>query len=161
MKLRDLPLDEIFSETQKVYDEFVREEMPPQCYGWRSWKMEKIIERLCPDLKYIGGIKNVEGDFIHTDGTVYESKCVQDAFKLHKGSIKIPPITITNFRGWSYEKEFANMVLLVWDIPRRCVGMFPPDAVQRHLKRTDSTTSTQLTIEEAIDYVSLNDLFSL
>ena len=95
---------DFFNEVDDVFKYFEDKNMPPECYGWRSWKMEKIIERLCPDLKYIGGTKK-DGDFIHTDGTVYESKCVQDAFKVHKGSIKIPPITISNFRGWCIKQR--------------------------------------------------------
>ena len=157
MRLRDLPLDEIFSEAQKIYAEFDREEWGRQCYGWRSERVERMIAKSTPVLAYVGNKDNPPGDFLHTDGTIYESKCVKNAFKVTKKGIIIPPITIKNFRGNQYATEFVNMILLVWDIERKGVATFTAETVQKHSKQCDSNVTTKLPFEEAIESVFLNE----
>ena len=156
-KSETMNLEYIFSEAQKVYDEFDREEWGRQCYGWRGERVERMIAKSTPGLAYVGNKDNPPGDFLHTDGTLYESKCVKNAFKITKRGIRIPPITIKNFRRNQYETTFDNKKMIVWDIERKGVAMFTAETVQKHSKQCDSNVTTELPFDEAIESVLLNE----
>lgn len=126
-----------WDECDKIFDQFYREKMPSECYGWRSWKIEKALEKVLR-----GKLIWVDGkgfDFTDKKGIKYELKQVKDAFK----SDKTPAITLKNFKRntiFHYSQTFEHLLLI--DVERRMLGVFDWDYVyEKHVVNSATITA--------------------
>ena len=139
---------DFFNEVDDVFKEFEDKNMPPECYGWRSWCVEKLLE------KHSGGqlewIRNGKGcDFFITDSERkrLEFKQVKDACKKNI----TPGIILKNFRGNSVkELEKTFDYLIVADIDRRTVLIFDYEYVKLKSVVCSADIKAQLELSEAI-----------
>ena len=136
----------LFDDVDKTFKEFVDQNMPNQNLGWRSWKIEKALEKHSNN--QLIWVKDKRGyDFI-SDNVKYELKQVKDAFE----KITTPSITIKNYRGKCLglsEKTFDY--LIVMDVDRRMLAMYSWDYVSKVSKVNDANVTAVLELSEAID----------
>ena len=135
----------LFDDVDKIFKEFKDQNMPAECYGWRSWRIEKTIEKHSNNqLEWVD-----ENGYDFISGNVkYEFKQVKDAFK----KITTPSITIKNYRGKCLglsEKTFDY--LIVMDVDRRMLAMYNWDYVSKVSKVNDANVTAVLELSEAIE----------
>ena len=135
----------LFDDVDKIFKEFKDQNMPSECYGWRSWRIEKTIEKHSNN--QLIWVDKRGYDFI-SGNVKYEFKQVKDAFK----KITTPSITIKNYRGKCLglsEKTFDY--LIVMDVDRRMLAMYNWDYVSKVFKLNDANVTAVLELSEAID----------
>ena len=151
----DFNLTSLFKEVDGIFDKFNEEEMPCECYGWRSWMIEKTFA------KHSNGklikLKNKNGrDFLslEKDGLSYEFKQVKDAFKNNI----TPSIVLKNFRGRCMGKSKKTFdYLIVMDVDRKILGMFDWEYVDTVSKVNDATITAQLSKEYAVQIETISN----
>ena len=115
-----------WQECDSIFEQFKVEQQPSECYGWRSWRVEKAFEKHSKNaLNWVDG---VGFDFIGSDGLKYELKQVKDAFK--KG--KTPNVILKNFRKDTldhYDKTFDYILII--DVERRTLGVYDWEYVHK------------------------------
>ena len=149
-------LSEFWEECDSIFEDFVVRKMPSECYGWRSWMIEKEIS------KQSGGqlekLHNQKGrDLKDNESLYYEFKQCKDAFK---GNIT-PVITLTNFRkqclGFS-KKTFDY--LIVMDVDRKMIAMYNWDYIDSVSQLNDATVTVKLELSNAIETACLPNSLS-
>jgi len=107
-----MDLVSFWKEVHNIFDEFIKEKMPSECYGWRSWKIEKAFQKHSKNqLKWVNGVGY---DFIGIDNLKYEFKQVQNAFKNNQ----TPPIVVKNWRKDRKEYKVSFDYLIVVDVEK-------------------------------------------
>ena len=136
INLSEIDLDAFWNECDEIFDEFRRDEMPSECYGWRSWKIEKAFEKYSKNmLKWIDGIGF---DFVDEDDIRYEFKQVKDAFKKEE----TPNVILKNFRKTSFDNyEQTFEYILIIDIDRRIIGVYDWEYVESKHVINDATVT--------------------
>ena len=142
-----------FQEVDEIFDEFIGEKMPPECYGWRSWKIERAFAKHSN-----GSLTHLYAetgrDFQDSQKLFYEFKQVKDAFKNNV----TPDITTKNFY-----KECLGIpsktfdYLIVFDANRKSIGIYEWEYVERHMKVNDAKITVKLEVTEAIEFLSYYD----
>jgi|TARA_B100000035_G_scaffold224781_1_gene193259 hypothetical protein len=126
-----------WQECDKIFQQFEVEQMPSECYGWRSWKIEKAFEKHSKNtLKWVDGVGY---DFIGSDGLKYEFKQVKDAFK----NQETPNIILKNFRKntFDYYDQTFDYILVI-DVERRTLGVYDWEYVcGRHIINSATVTA--------------------
>ena len=156
INLSKFNLVSLFDEVDKIFNIFVEENMPVECFGWRSWMIEKEIP------KHSNGqlekLHNKIGrDLKDKQSLYYEFKQVKDAFK---DSIT-PPITLKNFR-----KECLGLpkktfdYLIVMDVDRKTLGMYNWDCVDEASKLNDAGVTFKLKLSDVIQITSVPNTLS-
>ena len=119
INLHEFNLEAFWEECDVIFEQFKKEEMPSECYGWRSWKIEKAFEKHSKNmLKWVDGIGF---DFVDEDNIRYEFKQVKDAFKKEE----TPSVILKNFRKDSldhYDQTFEYILII--DVERRTLGVY-------------------------------------
>ena len=149
INLEKFNLKQFWEECDSIFEKFIREEQPPECYGHRTWKIEKAFEKHSNgQLKWVNG----KGyDFI-SGNLKYEFKQVQDAFKKNF----TPPITIRNFRKKCLgDLESTFEYLIVIDVSRRALALFDWDYVNSQSIVNDATITASLELSKAIKIETL------
>jgi len=126
INLHEFDLEAFWKECDEIFEQFREEEMPSECYGWRSWKIEKAFEKHSKNaLKWVDGIGY---DFKDQDNIKYEFKQVKDAFKKEE----TPNVILKNFRKDTldhYNQTFDYILII--DVERRILGVFDWEYVYR------------------------------
>ena len=156
INLSEFNLESLFKEVDKIFETFVKNHMSMECYGWRSWMIEKEIT------KHSNGqlekLHNQKGrDLKDNDSLYYEFKQVKDAFKDNI----TPPLTLKNFRGKCLglpEKTFDY--LIVMDVDRKMLGMYDWDCVDDACKLNDARVTVKLELSDAIQITSVPNSLS-
>ena len=147
ISLSKFNLETLFIEVDKIFKTFVEEKMPSECYGWRTWMIEKEIP------KHSGGqlekLHNQKGrDLKDNESLYYEFKQCKDAFKDNI----TPVITLKNFRkqclGFS-KKTFDY--LIVMDVDRKMIAMYNWDYVDNVSQLNDAVVTVKLELSNAIE----------
>ena len=145
-----------FEECDDIFDEFIREEMPPQNYGYRSWKIEKAFEKHSNGkFKYVGNKPEEECDFIYNNSEKIEFKQVKDACK----KFMTPLITLKNWRKnnlGNYEPPFDYLVVV--DVDRKAMLAFDSNYVSDKTENNDATVTCKLELSKAVQTETLNSL---
>tara|TARA_A100001388_G_C28367820_1_gene310980 strand:+ start:27 stop:509 length:483 start_codon:yes stop_codon:yes gene_type:complete len=156
ISLSKFNLETLFIEVDKIFETFVKDHMPVECYGWRSWMIESEIP------KHSGGqlekLHNQKGrDLKDTESLYYEFKQVKDAFKNNT----TPEITLKNFRkeclGLS-EKTFDY--LIVMDVDRKMIAMYNWNYVESASQLNSATVTVKLELSNAIETACLPNSLS-
>ena len=156
ISLSKFNLETLFIEVDKIFKTFVEEKMPSECYGWRSWMIEKEIS------KQSGGqlekLHNQKGrDLKDNESLYYEFKQCKDAFKDNI----TPVITLKNFRkqclGFS-KKTFDY--LIVMDVDRKMIAMYNWDYIDSVSQLNDATVTVKLELFNAIETACLPNSLS-
>tara|TARA_B100000282_G_C31387048_1_gene333859 strand:+ start:44 stop:520 length:477 start_codon:yes stop_codon:yes gene_type:complete len=116
-----MDLASFWQECDEIFEQFEREKMPSECYGWRSWKIEKAFEKHSSNM--LNWVDEVGYDFVAGDNLKYEMKQVKDAFS--PKNKETPTITLKNFRKDTlnyYDQTFDY--ILVIDVERRILGVY-------------------------------------
>lgn len=133
-----MDLVSFWKEVHNIFDEFIKEEMPSECYGWRSWKIEKAFQKHSKNqLKWVNGVGY---DFIGIDNLKYEFKQVQNAFKNNQ----TPPIVVKNWRKDRKEYKVSFDYLIVVDVDRETLGIFDGSYVNTKFEENDATVTAVL-----------------
>ena len=156
INLSKFNLVSLFDEVDKIFETFVKEHMSMECYGWRSWMIEKEMT------KHSNGqlekLHNQKGrDLKDNDSLYYEFKQVKDAFKDNI----TPPLTLKNFRGKCLglpEKTFDY--LIVMDVERTTLGMYDWDCVVEASKFNDAGVTFKLKLSDVIQITSVPNTLS-
>ena len=156
INLSEFNLESLFKEVDKIFETFVKDHMSMECYGWRSWMIEKEIT------KHSNGqlekLHNQKGrDLKDNDSLYYEFKQVKDAFKDNI----TPPLTLKNFRGKCLglpEKTFDY--LIVMDVDRKMIAMYNWDYVDSVSQLNDAIVTVKLELSNAIETVCLPNSLS-
>ena len=151
INLSEFNLESLFKEVDKIFETFVKDHMPMECYGWRSWMIEKEIP------KHSNGqlekLHNQTGkDLKDSNSLYYEFKQVKDAFKDNT----TPSIILKNFRGKCLglsEKTFDFLIIM--DVDRKMLGMYDWDCVDNASKLNDATVTVKLELSDAIQITSI------
>jgi len=145
-----------FEECDNIFDEFIKEEMPPQCYGHRSWKIEKAFEKYSNGkFKYVGNKPEEECDFIHNNSEKIEFKQVKDACK----KFETPTITLKNWRKVNlenYEPPFDYLIVV--DVDRKAMLVFDSNYVYDKIEVNDATVTCKLELSKSVQIETLNSL---
>ena len=156
INLSEFNLESLFKEVDKIFETFVKDHMSMECYGWRSWMIEKEIT------KHSNGqlekLHNQKGrDLKDNESLYYEFKQCKDAFKDNI----TPVITLKNFRkqclGFS-KKTFDY--LIVMDVDRKMLGMYDWDCVDDACKLNDARVTVKLELSDAIQITSVPNSLS-
>ena len=59
-----------WQECDSIFEQFKVEQQPSECYGWRSWRVEKAFEKHSKNA--LNWVDEVGFDFIDSDGLKYE-----------------------------------------------------------------------------------------
>tara|TARA_S200000501_G_scaffold344998_1_gene357277 strand:- start:49 stop:591 length:543 start_codon:yes stop_codon:yes gene_type:complete len=156
INLSDFNLESLFEEVDKIFETYVKDHMPVECYGWRSWMIELALS------KHSNGqlekLHNQKGrDLRDIDSMYYEFKQVKDAFKDNT----TPSIILKNFRGKCLglsEKTFDFLIIM--DVDRKMLGMYDWDYVNRLSKLNDATVTVKLELSNVIETVCLPNSLS-
>ena len=121
--------------------------MPSECYGWRTWMIEKEIPKHSGD--QLEKLHNQKGrDLKDNESLYYEFKQCKDAFKDNI----TPVITLKNFRkqclGFS-KKTFDY--LIVMDVDRKMIAMYNWDYVDSVSQLNDAIVTVKLELSNAIE----------
>ena len=150
ISLKNFDTKSFFKEVDEIFDEFNREQMPPECYGWRSWKIERAFAKHSNgNLKHLYAKKGK--DFEDLKKLFYEFKQVKDAFK----NTETPEITIKNFYKDCLgipEKTFDY--LIVFDAERKSIGIYEWDYVKTQIKVNDARILVKLNVSESVEFFS-------
>ena len=153
INLKSFDTKSFFQEVDEIFDEFARERMPPECYGWRSWKIEKsFVKHSNGSLTHLHSEKG--RDFEDSQKLFYEFKQVKDAFK----NTTTPDITTKNFY-----KECLGIpsktfdYLIVFDADRKSIGMYDWEYINRKMKVNDAKITVKLEVSKAIEFLSYYD----
>ena len=152
LNFSEMNLVSFWKDVHSIFDEFLMEKMPSECYGWRSWKIEKAFEKNSRDkLKWVDGTGY---DFIGIDKLKYEFKQVKDAFKKNQ----TPSIVIKNWRKdrKGYKNSFDY--LIVADVDREILGIFDAGYVQSRSSENDATVTAVLENHKAKLYTLYNEI---
>ena len=145
-----------FEECDNIFDEFIREEMPPQNYGYRSWKIEKALEKHSNGkFKYVGKHSKEGCDFIYKNSKRIELKQVKDACE----KFMTPLITLKNWRKnnlGNYEPPFDYLVVV--DVDRKAMLAFDSNYVSDKTENNDATVTCKLELSKAVQIETLNSL---
>ena len=138
INLNEFDLDAFWNECDQIFEEFRREEMPPECYGWRSWRIEKAFEKYsnCA-LKWVNGMGYDFVEMSEPDIRI-EFKQVLDAFKI--GKAETSNVILKNFRKSSfdhYDKTFDYILII--DVDRRIIGVYDWEYVESKHVINDAT----------------------
>jgi hypothetical protein len=83
INLKKFDIKSFFKEVDEIFDEFKQEQMPSECYGWRSWRIERSFAKNSNgSLKHLHGEKG--RDFKDIENCFYEFKQV----KTHSNILK-------------------------------------------------------------------------
>tara|TARA_B100001778_G_scaffold265373_1_gene226321 strand:+ start:125 stop:598 length:474 start_codon:yes stop_codon:yes gene_type:complete len=149
----DLPA--FWEDCREIFDEFEREQMPEECYGWRSWKIERAFEKHSNgQLKWQNGKGYDYTELIESSKKV-EWKQVKDAFKKDV----TPTVILKNFRTnciRQYDKTFDYLIVI--DVERETLGVFQWDYVHSKSIINDATITAQLEISKAQLYTQRGTL---
>ena len=146
INLYECNLPAFWEDCEKIFKNFVDEQKPKECYGHRSWEIEKKFEEHSN-----GQLKWQDGkgyDFIELieSSKKVEFKQVKDAFKNHI----TPTIILKNFYKnciSQYDKTFDYIIVV--DIERETLGVFQWDYVYSKSIINDATITAQLEISKA------------
>ena len=156
INLSEFNLESLFKEVDKIFETFVKDHMSMECYGWRSWMIEKEIT------KHSNGqlekLHNQKGrDLKDNESLYYEFKQCKDAFKDNI----TPVITLKNFRkqclGFS-KKTFDY--LIVMDVDRKMIAMYNWDYVDSVSQLNDAIVTVKLELSNAIETLCLPNSLS-
>ena len=146
----------LFDGVDKIFEKFVKEHMSMECYGWRSWMIEREMARHSNG--QLEKLHNQKGrDLKDNDSLYYEFKQVKDAFKDNV----TPPFTLKNFRGKCLglpEKTFDY--LIVMDVDRKMLGMYDWDCVDEASKLNDASVTVKLELSDAIQITNVPNSLS-
>jgi len=142
-----------FKEVDEIFNEFNQEQMPQECYGWRSWKIERaFVKHSNGSLKHLYNKKGK--DFEDLNKLFYEFKQVKNAFK----NTETPEITIKNFYkeclGIS-EKTFDY--LIVFDAERKAIGIYDWEYVKDQMKVNDAKITVKLNLCKSLEFFNYYD----
>lgn len=119
INLHEFNLEAFWEECDAIFEQFKREKMPSECYGWRSWKIEKAFERYSKST--LGWVDGVGYDFVDEDNIKYEFKQVKDAFKKDE----TPSVVLKNFRKDTFDEYNQTFeYILIIDVERRTIGVY-------------------------------------
>ena len=148
-----MDLVSFWKEVHNIFDEFIKEKMPSECYGWRSWKIEKAFEKCSGNqLEWVDGIGY---DFIGIDKLKYEFKQVQNAFKKNE----TPPIIVKNWRKDRREYQKSFDYLIVVDVDRETLGIFDGNYVNTKFVENDATVTAVLESRKAELHTPYHEIF--
>lgn len=149
-----MDLISFWEEVHNIFDEFIKEKMPSECYGWRSWKIEKAFEKYSGNqLEWIDGVGY---DFIGIDNLKkYEFKQVQNAFKNNQ----TPRIVVKNWRKDRREYKVSFDYLIVVDVDRETLGIFDGNYVNTKFVENDATVTAVLESSRAELHTSYHEIF--
>jgi len=147
-----MDLVSFWKEVHNIFDEFIKEKMPSECYGWRSWKIEKAFEKHSKD--QLGWVDGVGYDFIGIDNLKYEFKQVQNAFKNNQ----TPPIVVKNWRKDRKEYKVSFDYLIVVDVDRETLGVFDGSYVNTKFVENDATVTAVLESRKAELYTPYHEI---
>tara|TARA_B100000282_G_scaffold7046_1_gene4916 strand:+ start:27 stop:509 length:483 start_codon:yes stop_codon:yes gene_type:complete len=156
INLSKFNLVSLFDEVDKIFEKFVKDHMSMECYGWRSWMIEREMA------KHSNGqleklYNQIGRDLKDNDSLYYEFKQVKDAFKDNV----TPPFTLKNFRGKCLglpEKTFDY--LIVMDVNRKMLGMYDWDCVDEASKLNDASVTVKLELSDAIQITNVPNSLS-
>ena len=151
--LKKFDIKSFFNSADLILDEFKNQNMPPECYGWRSWKIEKSF---CQSSKgELNHLFDQQGrDFKDSEGFFYEFKQVKNAFK----DIETPEIIIKNYYKNCLGKPKKTFdYLIVFDIDRKALGIYDWDLVNQNLNVSDARITVKLKTSKAVQFLSIYD----
>ena len=137
LNFSSIDLVSFWQECDEIFEQFEREEMPSECYGWRSWKIEKAFEKHSNSM--LNWVDGVGYDFVANDGLKYEFKQVKDAFK----NQETPNIILKNFRKntFDYYDQTFDYILVI-DVERRTLGVYDWEYVyKKHIINSATVTA--------------------
>ena len=145
-----------FNECDNIFDFFKKENMPQQCFGYRSWLIEKALEKYSNGkFKYVGKHSKEGCDFIYKNSKRVELKHVKDACK----KFMTPSITLKNWRKnnlGNYEPPFDYLIVV--DVDRKAMLVFDSNYVSDKTENNDATVTCKLELSKAVQTETLNSL---
>jgi hypothetical protein len=153
INLKKFDIKSFFKEVDEIFDEFKQEQMPSECYGWRSWRIERSFAKNSNgSLKHLHGEKG--RDFKDIENCFYEFKQVKNAFKY----IETPEITTKNFyKNCLGVPKKSFDYLIVFDAERKAIGIYKWEHVEKKMKINDAKITVKLNLSETVQFFSYYD----